>query len=386
MRSYSYINSAKEILASYVGDIPFAAWLKTFFKEHKKFGSRDRKIVSDLCFCYFRLGQSFASYSIEEKLLIGQLLCHSNENLILSELKPEWTSLISRPISSKLDFLNESSQLDIIFPFRAHLSDTISATAFNTSMLVQPDLFIRIRPGKRAMVLKKLTTSGISYHEESENCLRFPNATKIEEVLQLDREVVIQDLNSQKVLDPLNNIIDVKSGFSLWDCCAASGGKSILATDRLGPIKLNVSDVRTSIIHNLKKRFEQAGIYNFHSFTGDLSTPGFKAPLSPVDFIICDAPCSGSGTWGRTPEQLIFFQENRISHYVQLQQSISLNAVRYLKKGGYFLYITCSVFKDENENVVSNIQNNTSLELLQQNYFTGYHQKADTLFTALFKA
>jgi 16S rRNA (cytosine967-C5)-methyltransferase len=104
------------------------------------------------------------------------------------------------------------------------------------------------------------------------------------------------------------------------------------------------------------------------------------------DLIICDAPCSGSGTWSRTPEQLYFFAENRIQHYSTLQKKIVSNAVQSLRKGSYFLYITCSVYREENEDVATFIEQNLSIQLLQQQYFVGYTEKADTLFTALFIA
>jgi 16S rRNA (cytosine967-C5)-methyltransferase len=57
-----------------------------------------------------------------------------------------------------------------------------------------------------------------------------------------------------------------------------------------------------------------------------------------------------------------------------------------VKKNGCFLYITCSVFEKENEEVVSFIQNNLPLQLIAREYLKGYDEKADTLFVALFSA
>lgn len=63
-----------------------------------------------------------------------------------------------------------------------------------------------------------------------------------------------------------------------------------------------------------------------------------------------------------------------------------MNAVHSLKKGGYFIYITCSVFGQENEEVVDHLCQHTNLQLISSNYLRGMGQKADTLFTALFGA
>lgn len=385
VRSHSYINSAKTIITEYNGAIPFAAWLKNYFKEHKKFGSKDRKVVAHLCFCYFRLGNAFSKYSVEERLLIGQFLC-SVQSFVVDELKPEWGKYIHLSIEEKLKALDVQQELPNIFPFNDLLTDEVAVHAFAKSCLIQPDLFLRTRPGKQKVVLQKLNEANFAFVQEDEDGIRLPNNSKAEEVLKIDEEAVVQDLSSQKVLNAfLLQTSNDKLQTTVWDCCAASGGKSILAFDKLKNIKLTVSDVRASILINLKKRFERAGIKNYQSFVADL-TSGFQPPVSAFDLIICDAPCSGSGTWSRTPEQLLFFKAEKIEYYAGLQKKISLNASKYVKAGGYFLYITCSVFKKENEEIVSFLQKTSSLQLLSADYYKGYNQKADTLFAALFKA
>jgi 16S rRNA (cytosine967-C5)-methyltransferase len=149
-------------------------------------------------------------------------------------------------------------------------------------------------------------------------------------------------------------------------------------------IDLTVSDVRPSIIHNLKKRFKEAGIKNYYSFVTDLTDSRFPIPNSNFDLIICDAPCTGSGTWSRTPEQLYFFTKEKINYYADLQKKIVKNAIPHLANNGFFLYITCSVFKKENESVVEFIQKKFRLQLIKQEVFIGYDKQADTMFGALF--
>ena len=98
----------------------------------------------------------------------------------------------------------------------------------------------------------------------------------------------------------------------------------------------------------------------------------------------CDAPCSGSGTWGRTPEQLYFFNEAQIISYAKLQANILQNVIPALKKGGHLLYITCSVFQAENEAIVKLIQEEQGLTLIKAELLKGYEEKGDTMFAALF--
>ena len=152
-----------------------------------------------------------------------------------------------------------------------------------------------------------------------------------------------------------------------------------------GQIELTVSDIRESILSNLKQRLETAGIKNYHSFIADLTIADCELPVAHCPLIICDAPCTGSGTWSRTPEQLYFLKRKTIDVYVAMQQQIVSNVIPHLQQGGTFIYITCSVFKNENEDMVNFIKEKFHLQLLQMELLKGYDKKADSMFTAVFK-
>jgi 16S rRNA (cytosine967-C5)-methyltransferase len=363
MKHFSHLNTAVQLIEQYKGELPFSAFIKSFFAQHKKFGSRDRKTISNFCYCYFRLGHALRSFPVEERILIGLFLCNQSPVELLQYLKPEWNVQLS--IDEKISMLNKESipfSIQDIFPWKNLLSDGIDYEQLCRSFLIQPDLFLRLRPGHENVVKQKLRAAEINFSEISAACLSLPNTSKIDAIIELDKEAVVQDRNSQLTIKDVNG--------DVWDCCAASGGKSILAYDLNPGIHLTVSDVRESIIHNLKKRFAKAGIKSYRSFIADIS----KSTVNDTfDTIICDAPCSGSGTWSRTPEQLFFFNPAKINHYSNLQRRITANAIKSLKPGGKFIYITCSVFKQENEEIVSSMQK----EILK-----GYDKKADTLFAA----
>ena len=65
----------------------------------------------------------------------------------------------------------------------------------------------------------------------------------------------------------------------------------------------------------------------YHSFIADLSADSWQQQKKKFDFIICDAPCTGSGTWARTPEQLYYFKKDAIEKYAALQNKIIENIV-----------------------------------------------------------
>jgi 16S rRNA (cytosine967-C5)-methyltransferase len=385
MRYHSYLNSAKIIIDSYRGDVPFAAFLKKYFNVNKKYGGKDRKQIAALCYNFYRLGKAIPQLPVEEKIIVATFLCEQTSSDFLQFHKPEWNEIITKPLAEKM--LVAAFTVDDVFPWAEELSTGIDAELFRYSFFKQPDLFLRVRPGNKEAAFKKLQDAGIEFKMPHDDCLALPNGTKIDELLQIDKEVVVQDYNSQKVLNFLKDeVSSIQNPISVWDCCAASGGKSILAYDILnGQIDLTVSDIRESILSNLKKRFATAGIKKYNSFISDLSTANCQLPTNICQLIICDAPCTGSGTWSRTPEQLYYLKRKTIDVYVAMQQQIVNNVIPHLQQGGTFIYITCSVFKNENEDMVSFIKEKFHLQLLQMELLKGYDKKADSMFVAVFK-
>ena len=71
--------------------------------------------------------------------------------------------------------------------------------------------------------------------------------------------------------------------------------------------------------------------------------------------------------------------------YNRLQKKIVSHVLPHLRTGGLFIYITCSVFKGENERIAEFISENLNCKILQQQLLKGYHRKADTMFVTVFK-
>jgi 16S rRNA (cytosine967-C5)-methyltransferase len=234
-------------------------------------------------------------------------------------------------------------------------------------------------------VVDKLVTANVSFEEINTSCLALTQGTKLEELFLLNKEVVVQDRNSQQVFNYLQKPeVFLAKDSTVWDCCAASGGKSILLYDMLhGHVDLHVSDVRAHMLNNLRTRFKEAGIKKYHAFTADLMKEATIISEKKYDIIICDAPCSGSGTWARTPEQLAFFNAKKITEFVGMQKKIASVAIKSLKEKGLFFYITCSVFKKENEEMVMYLKEKFHLQVLQMEYLKGYDVQADTMFVAV---
>lgn len=389
-RFYSYHNTALSIIGSYDFTQPFAQYLKRYFSQHSKFGSRDRRLIGDLCFGYFRLGSSANQLSLTDQMHIGFFLTHQADNGYLELFRSEWLDKIDAFINEKIAFIFDtfpSFDPELIFPFQANLSEGMNRSSLSVSILDRPGFFIRIRPGRRASVIQKLLNAHVHFVEHDDACVEIKEQINLESILKINEDCVVQDISSQKtaLLFPefKNTSIDV------WDACAASGGKSIMFNDKYPSARIFASDIRESILSQLRARFSAAGIKAESIFQADLLSPDVDNNIrsnvqgTGFDMILADVPCTGSGTWRRDPEWLRNFNENDLVFYQKRQIQIVENIIPYLKNGGYLLYITCSVFRSENEDVISHLIKECGLKLLESKMISGLETGGDHLFAAL---
>jgi len=376
------IRTLERLLEAYrqAAGTPLARFLTTFYRQHRQMGARDRRLVSRLAYHYFRLGHAARQSVLSERLAMAEFLC-SEESDIVQHLLPNLYPAIRVPLDEKIMLLEAQSgfRLDDVFPLADRLSGGIDRRAFVRSLFVQPDLFIRLRPGKADTVVAALEAAGIPIHRLDEQTAALPNGTRLDQVPGIDGCYEVQDYSSQRV----GHFFQALPGEHWWDACAGSGGKSLLMLDQTPGVKLLVSDVRDHILQNLDTRFRRAGFRDYQRLHIDLTAP--VAPLlgdRMFDGIILDVPCSGSGTWGRTPEMITVTGAADIARFAALQRQVAAAVVPHLKPGKPLIYITCSVFAQENEQVVADLQDRFPLRVDRIALLAGYPDRADSLFVA----
>ncbi|RZK22391.1 MAG: RsmB/NOP family class I SAM-dependent RNA methyltransferase [Flavobacterium sp.] len=382
MKVEHQVRSFEQIFKSYDGVQPLHRFLFAYFKKNKQMGSSDRRWATRYIYSFFRLGKALIGESQIQRLAIGDFLCNQSPSPIVDTYLPDIKDKIYGSVEEKLSFIETSYpsfRLSDLFKFSNDISSDIDEQAFKRSFLTQPDLFIRVPVVDMPQLIGDLERAGLAFNKIGEKTLALSNGTKLEQLVLTHKSYQVQDLSSQKT----GAFFKPAKYDYWWDCCAASGGKSLLLHDLEPQIQLLVSDVRENSLNNLQERFQEAGIKKYQKKVLDLLQNNDQ-DLHHYEFdgILLDAPCTGSGTWGRTPEMLYYFDEHKVSYFAKLQRSIATNVIKYLKPGKPLIYITCSVFKEENEDVVNWLTENLPLELESMEVIKGYNLKADTMFTA----
>ncbi len=358
------------IIEQYAGELPLTHYLRGYFKRFPVLGSRDRRMLSTLAYCWYRAAKGVAGggYTREQQLGLCLRLCGA------------WDERFARMFAD-VDIPDDVT-IDVqrLFPDGVALSGGITREEWLTSMLRQPDLFIRVRRN-RQQIEGLLQQAGIPYRYVTENCMALPNGAAIDKLLP-QAVYVVQDASSQAT----GRLLDAKTGERWYDCCCGAGGKSLMLVDSCPHVLLTASDRRATILNNLRERFRMYSLPMPLTVVADAADAVQVQRIAggrPFDNIIADVPCTGSGTWARTPEQLYFFDTGKVAELAALQARIAINAAAALRPGGRLIYITCSVFRQENEDVVQTIVAETGLKVVHEGLINGIDIAADCMYAAV---
>ena len=157
--------------------------------------------------------------------------------------------------------------------------------------------------------------------------------------------IEIQDEGSQIVCA----LAGAAPGMTVVDYCAGGGGKTLgLAAAMQGQGTLIASDVVGKRLENIRPRLARAGVEAELRLIGQ-NGGGMEDLNGAADLVFVDAPCSGSGTWRRRPEDAWRLTAEEVERLHALQVRILGQAAKLVKPGGRLAYVTCSMLSRENE-------------------------------------
>jgi 16S rRNA (cytosine967-C5)-methyltransferase len=177
--------------------------------------------------------------------------------------------------------------------------------------------------------------------------LRLPGSPDVQGLPAFqDGLIEVQDEGSQIAAAMLG----ARVGETVVDYCAGGGGKTLaLAAEMHGKGRLIASDVNPRRLDAIRPRLARAGA----ATELRLLEPGAMDDLAgQADRVMVDAPCSGSGTWRRRPEEAWRLAEDELRRLNAIQAEVLARASALVRPGGRLAYVTCSVLPSENAGVV----------------------------------
>jgi 16S rRNA (cytosine967-C5)-methyltransferase len=152
----------------------------------------------------------------------------------------------------------------------------------------------------------------------------------------------IQDEGSQLIAELAGR------GTEILDCCAAPGGKTAILAERNPTASITACDISPARLKSMQALLGRPT--NIHFRVLDATELPFQ---NQFDLVLCDAPCSGTGTLARNPEIKHRITTADFERHHDRQLRLLRSAMRALREGGRLIYSTCSLEAEENESVVN---------------------------------
>lgn len=154
----------------------------------------------------------------------------------------------------------------------------------------------------------------------------------------------IQDEGSQLVAELAGR------GARILDCCAAPGGKAAILAENNPQAEITACDISEARLNAMRRSFaREPQTAKIHCVLADATALPFR---NDFDLILCDVPCSGTGTLARNPEIKLRLAASDLQRQQERQIAILRSAYRVLAAGGRLVYSTCSLEPEENSIVV----------------------------------
>lgn len=325
--------------------LPADVSVANYMKSRRYIGSKDRRFIADTVWEIVRkrMRLSFEAKSNEVRKIFLVFLKDEDFDLItggqygltpLNAEEKKWLKSLKEEVYP--NYVNAECP--------KWLYEKIGDEALISSLNKPASVDIRANFIGRSELKNRLKSEGLFFSEtpyspfglRSSERINLNNCTAYQEGL-----FEIQDESCQVA----SLLMNVRASEKIVDYCAGAGGKSLALGAILGNEGLILChDVCFNRMDAIKARAERLGIKNL-KLIRDVGDNDF-------DCFILDAPCSGTGTWRRAPDAKFRLTPEKLKELVQIQADVLEKAYQRTKKGGRIVYMTCSVLKEENEDVV----------------------------------
>jgi 16S rRNA (cytosine967-C5)-methyltransferase len=251
--------------------------------------------------------------------------------------------------------------------------------------MISPATFrVVVNRANPSSVVTRLTEAGAALGTSQivDGAWRVSGASSLLREMSAAGEVYLQDEASQLVAQEM----EVKSGERVLDLCAAPGGKTTLMADRSGDRAMIVAADRSAA--RMATVVNTMRLHELKSIRPVLLDAADQLPFAAGSFdsVLVDAPCSGTGTLRGNPEIRWRLTPADIFTLAEEQKKILRRAVEMVKPGGRLVYSTCSVEREENEEVIGEVlAGDERLQLLETTRTWPQREGCDGFFIAAFE-
>ncbi|MCL1044173.1 RsmB/NOP family class I SAM-dependent RNA methyltransferase [Shewanella electrodiphila] len=432
-RALSYSSTIKKLFDEVLDTkMPADRIVANYFREHKKHGSKDRRVIRETLFGLFRwwgwlkqLGsqhdeqtwfkmlsccalleqhnwqqfanawQSFSGFSTEQHQTIADFMTRAYLSIQeANALSVSDRNQLMNQLFADIEFKEQQLVPDWFWDV-CPIEDEIQQIKLIEAMSSRPPIWARAQNIDTQVAVKQLQQAGIdaSASEYFADALSLGNKSiNLNDVaLYKQGQVEIQDLASQVI----GNTCQPKADEKWWDTCSGAGGKTLqlhslmlqnassnLSSSSKAKLTGSIvsSDIRSKALEELKKRAKRA---NFKGITvARWKSDDLPVDANSFDGVLVDAPCSCTGTWRRNPDMRWIDDRSCVDNKSELQLDILSRSSKAVKTGAHLVYATCSLSPIENEQVVEQfLQHNPNFDLVLSTHpFTQAQQKHITVW------
>ncbi|NMR34876.1 class I SAM-dependent methyltransferase [Chryseobacterium aquaticum] len=349
--------------------------IERLLKSHRKWGSQDRAVVSEIFYNIIRWKRRLEYYMGESvkpdnvyKLIVAYCL-YSKTNYKRFE---EFEGIKIADITTKLKKGTVPTK-SIEYSIPEWLAETLEkelGPIWEKEMKAlneQAPTVLRANSLKTSP--KELISDLADDNVVAYTVRNYPDAVQLEEKKNVfltsafkDGLFEVQDATSQKI----GYFLDVKEGQRVVDACAGAGGKTLHLAALMGNKgQIIALDIYEWKLAELKRRAKRAGAHNIETrMISDNKV--IKRLHEKADRLLIDAPCSGLGVLKRNPDSKWKIDQAFIDRIKTEQQQILQDYSKILKKGGKMVYATCSILPSENnEQIAEFLKNNPDFKLIK---------------------
>ncbi|MDL1913418.1 MAG: RsmB/NOP family class I SAM-dependent RNA methyltransferase [Bergeyella sp.] len=331
--------------------------IERLLKSHKKWGSQDRAVVSEVFYNIIRWKRRLEYYIGEEakpnnvyKIILAYLLWSKTGFKKFEEFGKIKTGDILRKLDKKT---MPTKAIEYSVP------DWLAEVLHN-ELGENWEKEMKALNGSASVVLRvntlKTTKNKLIEDLKEENIgviplKGYPDALQLEEKKNVFLTKAfkkgyfeVQDAGSQKIAQTL----EVKEGMRVVDVCAGAGGKTLhLAMLMKNKGRLIALDIHEWKLAELKRRAKRAGAHNIET-RRITDQKAIKRLYNSADRLLIDAPCSGLGVLKRNPDTKWKIDKDFLERMQKEQRDILQNYAKIIRVGGKLVYATCSVLPSEN--------------------------------------